>query len=249
MNPQIQAIYQTRKVTGKNGKEILLRGEIDSAEGAFIHQIISQDASISKTLEVGCACGLSSLHICDALGSRPNPQHIIVDPFQNSEWEGAGIRNLEQAGIGFFKLIEKKSEFALPELLNQGEATFDFIFIDGWHTFDHTLLDGFYATRLLKTGGYLLIDDVAMPPVGRAVDYFSRYPCLQVFGTLDEPLPASLKHRAAKAALSFLPSSKRKRMVHPTLLNRVFDRKATRMIAFKKIARDERAWNWFPDDF
>ena len=45
----------------------------------------------------------------------------------------------------------------MPKFLNM--KPFDFIFIDGWHTFDYTLVDMFYADRLLRIGGYLLIDD------------------------------------------------------------------------------------------
>ena len=192
---------------------------------------------------------MSSLYICDALASRPNPQHTIIDPFQYSQWDGVGIRNLEDAGIRFFNLIEKRSEFALPELLGLGEATFDFVFVDGWHTFDHTLLDCFYATRLLKTGGYLLVDDVGLPPVGRAIDYFSLYPCYQVYAELSNFLPISLKGRTARSIIRLLPGSVRKRIIHPAFSHRIFDRKSSRMVAFKKIADDQRNWDWFPDGF
>lgn len=137
----------------------------------------------------------------------------------------------------------------MPELLSLGEGTFDLIFIDGWHTFDHTLLDCFYATRLLKTGGYLLIDDAAMTPVGRATDYFSLYPCYEVYAALSSPRPMTLKRSAARALLEILPLSKRKRIFHPAFLNRVFGVNSTRMFAFKKIAEDKRNWDWFPDGF
>ena len=45
-------------------------------------------------------------------------------------------------------LIEKKSYEAMPELLKKGEENYDFIFIDGWHTFDYTLVDFFYSDKL-----------------------------------------------------------------------------------------------------
>ena len=249
MNPQIEVIYSSRKVTAKSGAQIALHSEIDPADGAFIHQVISQDSSISKTLEVGCAHGLASLHICDALSSRSNPHHVIIDPFQYSEWEGAGIRNLEDAGIDFFRLIEKKSEFALPELLSQGESRFDLIFIDGWHTFDHTLLDCFYATRLLKTGGYLLIDDADMPGVARATDYFSRYPCYQIHSAMGEPQRPTIKKRVEKAVLGLLSSSARTRIFHPTFLRNLYEPKPRRVLALRKIAEDKRSWTWFPVGF
>jgi predicted O-methyltransferase YrrM len=95
---------------------------------------------------------------------------------------------LEEAGIRFFNLVEIKSEFALPRILEQGEGSFDFIFIDGWHTFDHTLLDCFYATRLLRVGGYLAIDDVIFPAVRRVVDFVLNYPCYELFRSLGTDL-------------------------------------------------------------
>ena len=249
MSLQLQNIYETRKVIGKSGAEIELHSEVDPAEGEFLHNIICQDSTISRTLEVGCACGLSSLHICDALRSRAHPQHIIIDPFQSSDWDGVGIRNLEEAGFDFFKLIEKPSELALPELLSRGESSIDLIFIDGWHTFDHTLLDCFYATRLLRVGGYLLIDDVNIEPVRRATDYLSLYPCYEVFAAVSAPASISLKQRLAKTALSALPPPRRKQIANPALVNRVFSKASVRMLAFKKVADDRRPWDWYPDNF
>jgi predicted O-methyltransferase YrrM len=49
-------------------------------------------------------------------------------------------------------------------LLERNEK-FDLAFIDGWHTFDHTLLDAFLSYRMLNIGGLLIIDDVQMPPL------------------------------------------------------------------------------------
>jgi hypothetical protein len=131
---------------------------------------------------------LSSLHICKALQSRTRASHTIIDPFQTTQWDGVGVKHLEEAGIRFFNLVEVKSEFALPRILEQGEGRFDFIFIDGWHTFDHTLLDCFYATRLLRVGGYLAIDDVIFPAVRRVVDFVLNYPCYELFRSLGTDL-------------------------------------------------------------
>ncbi len=249
MNPHIDSIYASRKVTGRSGRQFDLTSEIDPDEGRFLHRIIAGDPDISKTLEVGCAYGVSSLHICAALRSRANPQHTLIDPFQNSQWDGVGVKNLEDSGIGFFNLIEKRSEFALPELLQLGEATFDFIFIDGWHTFDHTLLDCFYATRLLKVGGYLVIDDVGMPSVRRAADSLSAYPCYRVHGERSAVYRISLKHRLAKAVLGLVPASKIGKILHPDFARKVFSDRHTTMIALQKIVPDERSWDWYEGGF
>jgi len=249
MNPLIRSIYESRKVVGRSGKEIALHSEIDSAEGAFIHKVISDDPSVNRTLEIGCAYGLSSLHICDALSSRPEAHHTILDPFQMTNWDGVGVGNLEKAGVRFFQLIEQRSEFAMPELLKAGEARFDFIFVDGWHTFDHTLLDCFYATRLLRKGGYLLVDDADMPPVGRAIDYLTAYPCYRIHSELTRPLPSTVKRQAARFILNLIPPSVRRRVFHPVFVATAFQTQARRMLAFQKIAEDQRGWDWFPDGF
>lgn len=188
MDEVIQRIYETRSVVGRSGETHYLHSEVDHEEGALLFNTIHDDISIVKTLEVGCAFGLSSLHICKALQSRTRASHTIIDPFQTTQWDSVGVKNLEEAGIRFFNLVEVKSEFALPRILEQGEGRFDFIFIDGWHTFDHTLLDCFYATRLLRVGGYLAIDDVIFPAVRRVVDFLLNYPCYELFRSLGTDL-------------------------------------------------------------
>lgn len=120
MTPVIESIYAAGKVVGRSGREIALNSTLGASDGAFLHRIISEDASICRTLEVGCAMGMSTLHICDALQSRPGRRHIAIDPFQHTQWDGAGVTSLEQAGFAFFELFEKRSEFALPELLERG---------------------------------------------------------------------------------------------------------------------------------
>ncbi|MCH9013660.1 MAG: class I SAM-dependent methyltransferase, partial [Proteobacteria bacterium] len=120
-------------------------------------------------MEIGCAFGLSSLHICSALSGRGAAHHVIIDPFQQKHWHGIGIANLRRAGFDFFEHIEEPSEFALPALAREQSGTFDMVLIDGWHTFDHTLLDFFYANRLIRVGGYILVDDCNMPAVNRAI--------------------------------------------------------------------------------
>ena len=58
-------------------------------------------------------------------------------------------------------------------LKKQGEASFDFIFIDGWHTFDYTLVDFFYANLLLKINGFIIIDDVLHAGVKSCINYLT----------------------------------------------------------------------------
>lgn len=249
MNSFIESIYKSKTVIGPNGKAQPLHSAIDPEEGEFLFSLIHEDPSISKTLEVGCAFGLSSLFICSATANRPDCSHVIVDPCQNTQWNGVGIHNLATAGLNHFKLLETKSEIALPKLLESGEGQFDFIFIDGWHTFDHTLLDCFYATRLLRIGGILAVDDADWSSVGRVLDFVSNYPCYQKIGAVNTTKKHSWKQRAAKLVLSHFKVNRVKETVSRSLYKRVFEDKSSRLVALRKISEDERNWDWHNDFF
>jgi predicted O-methyltransferase YrrM len=249
MNTLIQKIYETRSVVGRSGNVHPLHSEIDHEEGKFLFELIEDDPSIVKTLEVGCAYGLSSLHICQALQDRSGASHTIIDPFQNTSWDGVGIKNLEEAGVSFFELIEMKSEFALPRLLEDSEGGFDFIFVDGWHTFDHTLIDCFYATRLLRVGGYLVIDDVVLPAVRRVVDFLSHYPCYEIARSLSATKPASWKRSLARGLLFPIPQWLLTKFMARHVYTRITETKATRMVALRKVSEDTRNWDWHHDVF
>lgn len=180
----LDEIYERGEVVTPKGEVLKVHSGISREEGEFIYNLIRNDRRISRTLEVGCAYGLSSLNICAALKGRNGAKHIILDPFQNTQWQSVGISNLRREGLSWFELVEEPSEFALPRLAAERESQFDFVFIDGWHTFDHTMIDCFYATRLLGIGGYLVIDDANFPSIARVIRYLENYPCYQRHGSV-----------------------------------------------------------------
>ena len=204
--PVIDDIFETGRLAGRDGRWQQLRGSISREEGWFLFDLIQGDPTIGQTLEVGCGQGISSLHICAGLRKRPGALHTIIDPWQRvprpgslTPWEGTGALALERQGHGNHRLIEDRSELALPKILEQGEGRFDLVFIDGWHTFDHTLLDSFYATRLLRVDGVLAIHDVWHPGVSRAVEFLMNYPCYeQVAGA---PRPVGRNQPVAEPSL------------------------------------------------
>jgi predicted O-methyltransferase YrrM len=249
MNEFIQSIYKSGSVLGRSGKVHKLHSAIDREEGEFLFSIINSDSTIRNTLEVGCAYGLSSLYICLATSERPDASHTIIDPFQNTQWDGAGIANLDAAGIDFYSLMELKSEFALPKLLETNEGQFDFIFIDGWHTFDHTILDCFYATRLLRVGGILAIDDVSFPSVKRAVDLLKNYPCYEEAGAVGRKLTKSWKKVGARFILSPIKQETWANILSRKLYRRIYENQNDRMVALRKTQVDERNWDWHHDAF
>ncbi|HVP77651.1 MAG TPA: class I SAM-dependent methyltransferase [Thermodesulfobacteriota bacterium] len=247
MNDLIENIYKTRVVYDESGNEYQLHSEVDKFEGELLRTVISSDPTIRRTLEVGCAYGLSSLHICSALSTRESARHVIVDPVQHAYWHGVGIYNLKRAGFTFFELIEKPSEFILPELAQREAGTYDMVFIDGVHTFDHTLLDFFYASQLIRIGGYIVLDDCTTASISKVVSYVSQYPCYRLLPqfsrNLDKKSPIA---RIAKGARLLLPRSMAVYLLPKHLYDRYYSRVMyPSMVVLKKVEADERNSDWF----
>lgn len=173
-NPVIENIYETRKVKLLDGTLIPLRANVNKPEGTFIYNLVKRH-KLARCMEIGFAMGLSALHICQAFDDSADdePHLYSIDPFQDTNWKCAGIANIKNAGFSkYHTWIKDKSYSAMPKFLDT--EPFDFIFIDGWHTFDYTLVDMFYADRLLRIGGYLLIDDALHRGPNKAIAYSDK---------------------------------------------------------------------------
>ena len=124
---------------------------------------VSLESKAATSIEIGCAYGISSIFICLALSeiNGSNFSHTILDPYQyrDDKWCGIGMENIKRSGFSDnVQLLEKGSELALPELLANNQS-YRFGFIDGWHTFDHCLMDFFYINKMLEVGGVICFDD------------------------------------------------------------------------------------------
>ena len=180
----IKKIYETGMVYDKDGNEFELRNHISPDEGEFLINIINDYISTKKVIEIGCAFGISALHIGEAIRNYKDSEHIIIDPFQSSHYRRVGIHQIEKAGFKNFRLIEEPSGSALPALAADRASEFGFVFIDGWHTFDQTLVDLYYADQLLVDDGIVVIDDCALAPVAKAVAYFANDPNYEMVRTV-----------------------------------------------------------------
>jgi predicted O-methyltransferase YrrM len=166
-----------------NKKIIKVHSIIKEEEGKYIDKILKHN-NLKKCLEVGMAFGISAFYIL----SNKNTNLISIDPFQSTQWGNNGKKLLKEFGFNKrHKCIERKSYEVLPELLKKrGEASFDFIFIDGWHTFDYTLVDFFYANLLLEINGFIVIDDVLHAGVKSCISYLnSNY---KFYKKIDSPI-------------------------------------------------------------
>ena len=161
----------------KTGKfqNIHLASGINPVEGKLLYDLITMN-KYTKTLEVGMAMGLSCAYILQAIhdsSPRSTIKHIIIDPFQTTQFKNIGIKLLRACKLDAYKLYKQKSYFALPTLARKHASTFDLIFIDGYHTFDYTLIDFFYSDILLHVNGIIVMDDFGHPGPRQACEYIS----------------------------------------------------------------------------
>jgi predicted O-methyltransferase YrrM len=161
------------------GKPELFPVAIGPVEGAALRDWIVREGA-HATLEAGLAWGVGTLFILSGLLEvGGDVRHVAVDPWQHhglashrTRYEGAGLRILEEAGVrDLVEFHEEESQVAFPRLLAEGR-TFDLAFIDANHRFEGVFVDLFYAGRLLRDRGMVFVDDVQLPGVRRALDFY-----------------------------------------------------------------------------
>lgn len=248
MNPVLDEILRTETVTSESGAPLRVNSHIPVEEGLFLQRLVAQ-VKPQTSVEVGLAYGVSTLFICEILATQPSARHIVIDPhqYQPSEvhqnhqtFDGAGLHNLKRAG--YSHLIDFRnapSEIALPQLVAEGLHV-DFAFIDGWHTFDSTLVDFFYVDRLLKPGGVVVLDDTDFPSVWK----FCRYLVANRDYTVIDSLPIPEKRRRNLVKLYGLHYSRVARRALWRLTHHDGLVPASRAIAFRKNSNDSRSWDF-----
>jgi predicted O-methyltransferase YrrM len=170
MNSLFAEILSEQAVIGGSGE----RFQYHSGVSTGLCDVLTQEVSEMvrpRVLEIGMAYGTSSVHLADGIQKAGGGELVSIDPNQHTQWHGIGVELLEQVGHGdFFRLIEAPSWRALPELAREG-APFDFIFIDGWHSFDHVFVDFFFCDQLLRPGGLLAFHDCGMPATSKVLRF------------------------------------------------------------------------------
>jgi predicted O-methyltransferase YrrM len=170
MNEVLRSIIFNKSVVTEDGITRPLHSAISQGEGDFIQEMI-RSARPQVSLEVGCAYGVSSLFICEALREVGADKHIVIDPYQHSHWEGIGLANLRRAGYADIIDFHEVVSYQYLSRLTEEHVTIDFAFIDGQHTFDYVLVDFFLTDKLLKPGGIIIFDYLSYPSIRSVFRY------------------------------------------------------------------------------
>jgi predicted O-methyltransferase YrrM len=176
-----EALYTSGRTIGEDGqpREIWPVG-LTRERGEALRDLVVRERAV-HCVETGFAYGLSASFLLEgSLVVEPteataSPRVTSIDPFQTSQWRGAGRRFLRDAGTdALHRLIEERSEAALPRLIAEarGSHPFDLAFIDGDHRFEGVFLDIFYARRLVGNGNLIVVDDAWMPAIQKAAAFY-----------------------------------------------------------------------------
>ncbi len=248
MLPLLEQILRKQEVLSADGTPIPLHSAITEAEGAKLQQLIAQKCPV-VSLEIGLAYGVSALFICEALSKAGGERHIVIDPGQEAWFQGIGLRHLKEAGFGpLIDFRQQKSHNALPQLVTEG-VRIDFAFVDGFHTFDHVLVDFFYVDLLLRVGGIIAFDDANSPPIHTVCRYVATNRAYRVCGEV-----GTMRHKGL-AARTLCWSARRSAILRRILRSRFSEPDEalgfstdSSLIAFEKISEDTRKWD-FDRDF
>ena len=224
MNPVAREILESGAVDAPDGARLELHSHLPADEGGLLQDWI-QEHRPRRLLEIGLAYGLSTLFVCEAVERLGGADaYHVIDPWQRTQWHGAGLHALERAGYGErVRFHEEPSELCLPRLLAEGERL-DFALVDGWHSFDQVMMEVYFLNRMLEPGGLLVFDDVHLPALQRVLAFLATVPAYR-------PLAVPEARRRTRAAR----------------VRRLMGVPEYRLAGMLKVGEDERNWDHWVD--
>lgn len=165
------SMYNGEQQFGSDGERHSLSkpARIGPEQGMWLYSLC-RETKPKTTLEIGLAYGFSTVYFLAAIHENGVGHHTAVDPFQGG-YHGIGSRQSQVFDMAdSFLLIEEKSFSALVHLAER-KKMFEVIFIDANHHFDNVLVDFTLSAELCPMGGCIVLDDMWMPSVRKAVAF------------------------------------------------------------------------------
>ena len=173
-----------------------LRGNISAPLATALTAMVRQ-ARPRLCVEIGMAYGISTLAILEGL--EPGARLISIDPFQDADFDGFGRKLVALTDRADQHEVWQEPDYlALPRLIDQGAAV-DFVYIDGMHTFDYVLLDGFYADKLVPVGGVIGFNDCGFRSIHKYLKFFRSH---RDYEELDAGLRPELSDQTKKKTMT-----------------------------------------------
>jgi len=129
--------------------------------------------------EVGVCNGHNIISVEKHYANHPESKLYAIDPWMDydeyKEYKGEQdnnynncIHNINKTNIQSKVIIcREKSEDALPKF---EDNFFDIMYIDGSHEYEYVVKDCILSLPKVKSGGYIIFDDMQYGPIKRACD-------------------------------------------------------------------------------
>ena len=116
----------------------------------------------------------------------------------------------------------------------------DLAFVDGWHTFDHVIVDFFMVDKILHEGGIVIMDDSDWPAIEKVCSFIKSNRSYEfIKGT---PKRSDMGNSPQSGNGNNI-SGKIKKLV----TKKPVDKPIYGAMAFRKISHDKRSWDHFID--
>ncbi len=163
------------KVLLLRNKVRIVHSGISIKEGMMIYKLIKQNKP-KKIIEIGLACGISACYMLCAI--TPGDKVYSVDPFQKIQWDRFGLINANN--IVHELNLPSNTHHWIPkysyDYFNFTNDKYDFMLIDGDHSYEGTMIDLNGSLKILNKKGILAVDDILHDDVGKAVnDFIKKY--------------------------------------------------------------------------
>jgi predicted O-methyltransferase YrrM len=128
-------------------------------------------------LEIGSGEGSSAIGIIKTVLTEPSSKVTCVDKwdaaFSNGFFADDFELNFDSNTQPYASQIIKVKGDSATWLVNNQDKSFDFIYIDGDHTYSGCKMDSTLAWNTLKSGCWMVIDDYGFDGVTQATDEFT----------------------------------------------------------------------------
>jgi predicted O-methyltransferase YrrM len=249
IHPVAEEVITTRSAPLPDGRVVPASSFVSRESCQLIYELAERSGA-TQGVEIGMAFGVSTVCLADALRSIAGPKAKLIsfDPTQRlaDSWNSAGLWQVERAGLSsVVELRDETSQRGLPKLVDSGYRC-QIGFIDGWHTFDHTLIDFFYIDQMLDVGGHVVFDDTLYASIHDVVRFVLANRNYELAGIehVEHPTPALLRvKRAGKRMLQRLARTNMDPSDEHAAIFRQFE--SAQMVGVRKIRDDDRRFDHY----
>lgn len=175
-----EAIAKKRSFT-HSGEEMELSSNIAEGEALTLYGAV-RHAKPAHSVETGCAHGISSVAILQAIKDNGGGMHHVIDPFQRN-YGDCGLTLIQRAGLEEWLDFHRK----FPDEVIPSLPRLQFAFIDSSHLFDLTLAEFAMIDRRLDIGGIIGFHDSWMPSIQAVIRYILKNRAYTHFAQNEHP--------------------------------------------------------------